>query len=84
MDENSRLGFQAMLKRRRLDEPSFYQIRVKGVLSSQWADWFDGLTMTIDGEETILAGWIPDQAALHGLLGKICDLGLPLLCVQRI
>jgi len=77
-------GTHTMLKRRRLDEPSFYQIRVKGVLGSKWAAWFDGLTLTTEDGETILTGWIPDQAALHGVLAKIRDLDLPLLCVERI
>ena len=58
----------------------FYQIRVKGHLSDQWSAWFDGMTMSYDEcANTILCGPIPDQAALHGILAKIRDLGLPLL-----
>ena len=59
-----------------------YQIRVKGHLDPQWADWFDGLTLThrADGT-TLLSGPVADQAALHGILIKIRDLGLPLLAV---
>jgi hypothetical protein len=60
-----------------------YEIRVKGVLDSGWAAWFDGLRVTKDnGGETIIAGPVADQAALHGLLAKIRDLGLELLAVH--
>jgi len=60
-----------------------YQIRIKGQLGSQWSEWFDGLTVLPDGgDETILRGTIADQAALHGLIGKVRDLGLPLLAVS--
>jgi ABC-2 type transport system ATP-binding protein len=61
-----------------------YQIRVKGQLGSQWSEWFDGLAvLPASGDETILRGTIADQAALHGLIGKVRDLGLPLLAVTR-
>lgn len=61
-----------------------YQIRVKGRLGSQWSEWFDGLAVLPDGDdETILRGPIVDQAALHGLIGKVRELGLPLLAVSR-
>jgi ABC-2 type transport system ATP-binding protein len=61
-----------------------YQIRVKGQLGSQWSGWFDGLTVLPAGrDETILRGTIVDQAALHGLIGKVRDLALPLLAVTR-
>ena len=61
-----------------------YQIRVKGQLGSQWSEWFDGLAVLPgDGDETILRGRIVDQAALHGVIGKVRDLGLPLLAVTR-
>ena len=61
-----------------------YQIVVKGHLDSEWSDWFDGLTITlVDNGETILTGPIVDQAALHGVLIKIRDLGLPLLSLTR-
>ena len=67
------------------DEPVAYQIRLKGHLGPQWADWFDGLTITLDENgDTLLTGPIPDQAALHGLLKKVRDLGLPLLAVNPI
>ncbi len=62
-----------------------YQIVVKGHLDTEWSDWFDGLTITlVDSGETILSGPIVDQTALHGLLMKIRDLGLPLLSLTRI
>ena len=62
-----------------------YQIVVKGHLDSEWSEWFDGLTITlIDTGETILTGPVVDQTALHGLLIKIRDLGLPLLSLTRI
>ena len=65
------------------DKPNVYQIRVKGVLDSKWSDWFDGLTLTPQSNgQTLLAGPVVDQAALHGLLNKIRDIGLPLLSVS--
>ena len=63
-------------------EPTVYQIRVTGHLGSEWTDWFEGLSITLeDNGETILSGPVVDQAALHGLLRKVRDLGLPLLAV---
>jgi hypothetical protein len=57
-----------------------YQIRLKGHLGSQWTDWFDGLTITpAEGTETLLPVPVEDQAALHGLLRKVRDLGMPLI-----
>jgi len=60
-----------------------YTIRIRGHLDARWLEWFEGLTLahTVSGE-TILTGSIVDQAALHGVLGKIRDLGLPLLSVE--
>ena len=67
------------------NEPGVYQIRIKGHLGPQWADWFDGLTITLqDDAETLLTGPVVDQAALHGLLKKLRDLGIPLLSVNQI
>ena len=61
-----------------------YEIRVKGHLNARWADWFDGLTLTQESDgTTVLSGSVMDQAALHGLLGKVRDLGLPLIAVHR-
>ena len=62
-----------------------YQIRVKGYLEPHWSEWFDDLIITPETcGETLLVGQVMDQAALHGLLKKIRDLGLPLLLVKRI
>jgi hypothetical protein len=62
-----------------------YQIRIKGHLGHQWTDWFEGLTISLkENGETILTGPVIDQAALHGLLKKVCDLGMPLLSVNRV
>jgi hypothetical protein len=62
-----------------------YQFVIKGHLDSEWSEWFDGLTITrVDNGETILSGPIVDQTALHGVLIKIRDLGLPLLSLARI
>ena len=61
-----------------------YQIRIKGHLSHQWTDWFEGLTITLeDNGVTLLSGPVVDQAALYGLLRKVRDLGMPLLAVNR-
>ena len=66
--------------------PTRYEIRVEGVLDIGWSAWFDGLDVSGDagGGTTTIAGPVRDQAALHGLLSKIRDLGLPLLAVRRI
>ena len=65
-------------------EPGQYEIRLKGHLEPRWADWFDGLTLTQESDgTTVLRGSVVDQAALHGLLGKVRDLGLPLIAVNR-
>jgi hypothetical protein len=62
-----------------------YEIRVEGVLDSGWSVWFDGLEITSDRHgQTTIAGPVADQAALHGLLAKVRDLGLELLAVRRI
>ena len=65
--------------------PRQYQFRVAGGLSAQWAEWFDGLTITpAENGETLLTGWVADQAALHGLLKKLRDLSLPLLSLNPL
>lgn len=62
-----------------------YRITIKGHLDPEWSDWFDGLTVTlVDNGETMLIGPLIDQTALHGVLIKIRDLGLPLLSLTRI
>jgi hypothetical protein len=66
-------------------EPMVYQIRIKGHLGPQWTDWFGGLTITLeDNGDTLLTGPVVDQAALHGLLKKVRDLGLPLISAIRV
>jgi len=65
--------------------PMAYQIRLKGHLGQQWADWFGGVTITLkENGDTLLTYPVVDQAALHGLLRKVRDLGLPLLAVIRV
>ncbi len=66
-------------------QPMVYQIRVKGHLGREWTDWFEGLTVTtLDNGETLLTGPVVDQAALHGLLKKVRDVGMPLISVLRV
>ena len=66
-------------------EPQLYEIRIKGYLGSQWADWFEGLTITLEEDgNTLLTGPVVDQAALHGLLKKVRDLGMPLISVSPL
>jgi hypothetical protein len=67
------------------DGPMVYQIRVKGHLGPQWTDWFEGLSITLEEKgETLVTGPVVDQAALHGLLRRVRDLGVPLLSVIRL
>ena len=62
-----------------------YEIRLKGHLDARWANWFGGLSLTYEGDDTtVLAGPVVDQAALHGLLRKVRDLGLPLVSVSQV
>ena len=61
-----------------------YEISVQGVLDGRWAAWFEGLQVTDDGRQTVISGAVADQAALHGLLDKICGLGLVLITVRRL
>ena len=66
-------------------DPGLYEIRIKGHLDDRWADWFEGLTITLeDNGDTRLTGPVVDQAALHGLLRKVRDLSIPLLSVNRV
>ena len=62
-----------------------YHIRVKGLLDEKWTAWFDGFAISwIGQDETVLTGRVRDQAALHGILNKVRDLGLDLLLIKRI
>ena len=63
--------------------PSVYEIRLKGHIGPQWTEWFDGMAVARDDAGvTILTGPVADQAALHGLLRKVRDLGIPLISVR--
>lgn len=66
------------------DIPHMYKIRVKGRIDPQWSDWFDAFSITPVDEDSVLMGRVVDQSALHGLISKIRDLGLPLLCLQQM
>ena len=67
------------------DEAGLTEIRIKGHLTDRWANWFGGLTITLeDNGDTLLTGPVVDQAALHGLLRKVRDLGMPLLAVNGV
>jgi hypothetical protein len=62
-----------------------YEIRIKGHLDARWGEWFDGLTLTHEGEgTTLISGTMVDQAALYGVLRKVRDLGLPLVSVRAV
>ena len=66
------------------DQSATYEIRVQGALDSSWSDWFDDFSITVQGDETVLVGTVVDQAALHGILAKINDLGLSLISVNKL
>ena len=63
---------------------SRYEIRVKGILDGRWTAWFEDLQVSHDGEETVISGPVADQAALHGVLTKVRDLGLYLISVRHL
>lgn len=66
-------------------QPMVYQIRLKGHLGRAWTDWFGGLTIRLEEDgDTLLTGPVVDQAALHGLLRKVRDLGMPLVSVNQV
>ena len=61
-----------------------YEVRVKGRLDDRWAAWFDGFSLTHEGDgTTVLGGFVADQAALHGVLRRLADVGLPIVSVAR-
>lgn len=73
-----------MTNQRESKRPEVYEIRVKGVIDGRWSEWFEGLEVSPQPSgETILVGPLVDQAALHGLLQKVRDVGLPLISVKR-
>ncbi len=83
------VGMNTTTHRLGLNQPATYQIKVEGRLSERWAEHFDGLTLTVEHEPdgstlTVLTGPIVDQAALHGILNRIRDLGLPLRSVDSM
>ena len=65
------------------DKPGIYEIKVKGRLGKMWADWFDDFEIKLLDEETLLTGMVEDQAALHGILNKVRDIGLTLVSVRQ-
>ena len=74
-----------MNRRQNQRKQTIYRIKVKGHLDPCWSEWFDGMTITWQGDgETILSGSVRDQAALHGLLAKIRDMGMALLLVEQL
>ena len=64
--------------------PADYEIRVEGVLDQRWTAWFEGLEIDSDQNQTVIWGPVADQAALHGLLNRVCDLGLVIVSVRRL
>ncbi|MDQ3810756.1 MAG: hypothetical protein M3336_10745 [Chloroflexota bacterium] len=68
-----------------MNEAGSYEIRLQGHLEARWAAWFEGLSLTHEGDGiTVIRGPVVDQAALHGLLGKVRDLGLRLIAVTQV
>jgi hypothetical protein len=64
---------------------AWYEVRVKGILDARWAEWFGGLAIDREGDDvTVISGHVIDQAALHGLLARVFDLGLVLVSVNRL
>ena len=73
-----------MKNRFKSTDSTYYRIRLKGHLGDKWSEWLYPMAISIEGDETILAGEVPDQAALHGLLARVRDLNLKLLGLESI
>jgi hypothetical protein len=74
-----------MREKRSLGAYSLYQIRVRGILDANWSDWFDGFAvLPLECGDTLLSGQVVDQSALHGLINKIRDIGLPLISLKLL
>ena len=68
-----------------MDKPTYYEIRIKDHLESTWVDWFNGLIISnLENGEALISGYLPDQAALHGVLNRISNLGLTLVSVIAV
>jgi hypothetical protein len=68
-----------------MEKPLNYEIRIKGHLTSAWADWFGGLTVSnLENGEAVLSGTVQDQASLHGILNRISNMGLTLISVNVV
>ncbi len=68
----------------RANASGWYQIRLQGRLDPRWSTRFEGMTLTTDGDDTLITGTVTDQAALHGLLTQLRDLAIPLTAVTRL
>ncbi len=64
--------------------PARYEIRIEGILDERWTAWFNDLQVTAEGTQTVISGPLPDQAALHGVLIKVRDLGMSLISVRQL
>lgn len=73
-----------MTNGRKYDHPATYAIRIQGALDASWSEWFDGFSIRQQDSETLLEGGVLDQAALHGMLAKINDLGLTIISLNRV
>ena len=76
-------------QRLNLNAPAVYRVEIRGRLHTSWSSWFDGMAITIESDDdgriiTVLNGTVANQMALHGVLARVGDLGLPLLSVQRL
>lgn len=63
--------------------PAKYEVKVRGLLGNQWLSWFEGMSIETEGSSTIITAQVPDQSALHGLIAKVRDIGLPLISIRR-